>query len=396
MRKACVSISVAVLLCLSCGDDGGSGPVTPPSVPTGLAAEGSLGMIELTWDASSGGGLEGYNIYRSSDGTNFTVLNSTPVAGLTYEDTNVDDGVYYSYKITAVGDEESDYSSVVRQMHGTRLLASYDAGCELGEQALSPYVAEDSVKIDGGNLEIQSGIDLYALDNAVIDFVFDSDSPNRQILVSGLLRVEASTSAPAKFTAHRTDGPFVDGKGYSFVFFDEAVDYNPGDGTGTLIQNCYIENLNQGDSALLVRSCSPRFYNCKISSSKSTGGSYFTIRESTELTVENCFITRVVIKINTDLRGTAASITKNLCRDGYYSLYFFGSFGPGMVDPGQVAYNDFDGTRNGFYMFQVDEGEIPVGNNYWDGGLPEIVGGSGTPDFEPALDTPPTDCGPTW
>jgi hypothetical protein len=145
-----------------------------------------------------------------------------------------------------------------------------------------------------------------------------------------------------------------------------------------------------------VRSCSPRFYNCKISSNKATGGSYFTIRESTELIIENCSITRVVVKINTDLRGTGASISRNICRGGYYSLYFYGSYGPRMVDPGQVAFNDFDGTRNGFYMFQVDEGEIPVGNNYWDGGLPDIVGGSGTVDFEPILAEPPANCGPTW
>ena len=281
-------------------------------------------------------------------------------------------------------------------MHGTRLLPNYEAGCLLSGVALNPYVAEDSVKIGGGDLEIGSGISLYVLDNAVIDFVFDSETPNREIRVYGLLRVESSTSAPARFTAHRTDGPFEDGKGYSLMFFDETVDYIPADSSGTLIRNCYIENLNQGDGAMIVRSCSPRFYNCKISSSKATGGSYFTIRENTALTVERCSITKVVVKINTDLRGTAASITKNICRDGYYSLYFYGSYGPGMVDPGQVAYNDFDGTVHGFYMFLVDEGDIPLGNNYWDGGLPEVVGGAGTPDFEPTLAEPPADCGPTW
>jgi hypothetical protein len=104
----------------------------------------------------------------------------------------------------------------------------------------------------------------------------------------------------------------------------------------------------------------------------------------------------VVVKINTDLRDTGAFITRNVCRDGYYSIYFFGPFGPEMVDPDQVAYNDFDGTVNGLYLFQVDEGEIPLGNNYWDGGLPDIVGGVATVNFEPTLAEPPADCGPTW
>jgi hypothetical protein len=398
MRGVAIVLALAMLVCAGCGsDNGGSEPeANPPSVPTGVTAQGALDLITLAWSASSGGGLTGYNVYRSADGVGFTKLNTTPVAQLSYQDTDVDDGVYYAYKITAVGDAESDYSGVVRQMHGTRLLESYDAGCLLDAPALSPYVAEDSVKIAGGNLEIASGISLYVLDGAVVEFVFDSETPNREIRVYGLLRVEASPSAPATFTAHRTDGPFVDGTGYSLMFFDEAVDYNPGDGSGTLIQNCYIENLNQGDGALLVNSCSPRFFNCKLSSSKSTGGSYFTIRGSTNLTVEHCSITRVVVKINTDLRGTGASITRNLCRDGYYSIYFFGSYGPGMVDPGQVAYNDFDGTRNGLYLFQVDAGEIPLGNNYWDGGLPEIVGGAATVDFEPTLIEPPSGCGALW
>jgi hypothetical protein len=396
MRILGIGLLVAILLCLSCGDDGGSEPAKPPSVPTGLRAEGALSIIALTWDASTGGALTGYNVYRSTDGIAFAKLNDDPVTLLIYSDTDVDDGVYYSYKVTAVGDAESDYSGVVRQMHGTRLAASYDADCVLAAGALSPYVAEDSVKIAGGDLEIQTGASLYVLDDAVVDFVFDSETPNREIRVYGLLRVEASTASPAKFTAHRTDGPFVDGTGYSLMFFDETEDYNPADGSGTLIQNCYIENLNQGDGAMVVRSCSPRFYNCKISSSKSTGGSYFTIRENTSLTVERCSITKVVIKINTDLRSSGASITKNTCRDGYYSIYFYGSYGPGMVDPGQVAYNDFDGTVHGLYLFQVDAGEIPLGNNYWAGGLPEIVGGAATIDFEPELTAPPADCGPTW
>jgi hypothetical protein len=396
MRTVVVAFLAAMLFFNSCGDDGGSEPTKAPSVPTGLVAQGTLGMIALAWQASTGGGLTGYNVYRSPDGVSFFKLTDTPLAGQSYQDTSVDDGVYYSYKVTAVGNTESDYSDAVRQMHGTRLNASYEAGCVLQAGTLNPFVAEDSVKISDGNLEIQTGAELYVLDDAVVAFVFDSETPNREIRVYGLLRFESSPSAPAKFTAHRTDGPFVDGKGFALMFFDESVDYSPGDGSGTLIQNCYIENLNQGDGAMVVRSASPKFYNCKISSSKATGGSYFTIRESSAPIVEHCSIIKVVIKINTDLRGTAASIAKNICRDGYYSIYFFGSFGPEMVDPDQVAYNDFDGTRNGLYLFQVDEGEIPLGSNYWDGGLPDIVGGAATVNFEPVLAEPPADCGPTW
>ena len=397
MRHLAIVLVLAVMLCTGCGDDGGSDVTKPPAVPTGLMAEGSLGEIELTWTASSGGGLTGYNVYRSADGTNFTKLNDSPVAGLSYQDTDVDDGVYYSYKITAVGDAESDYSIVVRQMHGTRMLETYDSGCALNEEALNPYVAEDSVKIAGGELRLQPGINLYVLDNAVIDQEFDPQDPhNIGIIVRGLLRVAASPSAPAKFTAHRADEPLQDGQGYSLQFGDETIDYDPGDGTGTLIRNCYIENLEQGDGAIQTSACSPRFYNCRISSNKTTGGSYFTISSGGAPIIENCYIYRVTLTVRTDLLGTGALITKNTCRGGYYTFYFSDPAGPYVVDPGQIAYNDFDGDRNGLYMNQVDAGDIPMGNNYWDGGLPEIVGLAGTVVFEPTLATPPADCGPSW
>jgi hypothetical protein len=395
MRSLLVALSLAAVFVAACGGDGGSGPVAPPSVPTGLRAEGALGVITLAWDASSGTNLAGYNIYRSSGG-GFAKINASTVPGLTYQDTNVQTGVYYSYKITAVGGAESDYSSVVRQMHGTRLLGRYESDCVLEAGALSPFVAEDSVVIAGGDLEIQSGAALYVLDGAVVDFEFDSETSNRQVRVHGLLRFESSPATPAKVTANAVDGTNMDGKGYALMLYDDSIDYNAVDGSGTLIQNCYIESLNQGDGAVLVWSCSPRFYNCRISSSKSTGGSYFTIRPDSAPTVENCYIYRVVLTIRGDLRGTGALITRNTCRSGYYSIYFSGPAGPGMVDSGQVAYNDFDGTVNGLYLFQVDEGEIPLGNNYWDGGLPAVVGGAATVDFTPELAEPPADCGPTW
>ncbi len=396
MKNLAVVVIIAVMLCAGCGGDGGSDPITSPSVPTGLSAQGSLGKIELTWEASTGTGLKGYNVYRSADGTTFTMLNADPLDDLTYEDTDVDDGIYYSYSVTAVGNEESDYSSIVRQMHGTRLLASYDSGCMLESGGLNPFVAEDTITIAGGSLEVESGASLYILDSAVVDFVFETDGPNMDFDVNGLIRIAASPSAPARLTAHHADGVLDDGKGYALKFGDGTIDYNPGDGSGTLIQNCYIENLREGDGALRIYRCSPRFYNCRISSNKASGGSYFSIYTGSAPIIENCYIYRVTVTIAGDLRGTGALITKNILRGSYYTLYFAGPRGPSMIDSGQIAQNDLDGTVHGLYMFLVDEGDIPLGNNYWDGGVPSIVGGDGTPVFTPTLTEPPADCGPTW
>jgi hypothetical protein len=397
MRNVLIASACIALLLTGCGDDGGSDPVVPLSVPTGLSSAGSLGQIELTWEASTGTGLKGYNIYRSPDGVTFTRLNDQPVEDLLYTDTNVGDGVYYSYKITADNGEESDYSSVVRQMHGTRLDSRYESGCVLGAGDLSPFVVEDTVTVAGDDLQIQSGAELYVLDNAVIDMELATGSPPiMKIIVLGLLRVVSLPTAPATLTAHNADGALQDGTGLALEFGESAIDYDPADGSGTLLQNCLVENLSQGDGAFLVYSCSPRLYNCKITSNKASGGSYLSIYSGSAPIIEHCLITRHTIKIGTDLRGTDALITKNTCRGSYYSLYFFGHNGPGMIDEGQVVQNNFDGDRNGFYMFSVDEGDIPVGNNYWDGGLPDVVGGNGTPVFEPALEAPPADCGPTW
>jgi hypothetical protein len=392
-----VTVIIAMMLCAGCGNDNSTGP-TGPSIPDGLSATGSLHKIELAWSASSGGGLTGYNVYRSADGVTFTKLNASPLPDPTYQDTDVHDGVYYSYKVTATGNSESGFSGIVRSMHGTRLLGSYASGCVLPAGDLNPYVAEDSVKVVGGNLEIQHGASLYLLDGALIDMeVVDKDT-YRDILVMGLLRAVPSTSAPATLTAHKTGGAWADGEGFHVRFFNDCEDYNTADGSGTFLQNCSIEYLRESNSAILVSACSPRLHNCKISSNRITGGSYFEITDGGAPTIDHCYLTRIVLTIRTSLIGTGASITKNTCRDGYYSIYF--SYGSNaMVDGGQIANNNFDGTVNGLYLLNVAGSEnIPLGNNYWDGGVPTVVQNSTTitVDFAPTLAAPPADCGPTW
>src|SRR5512137_178347 len=93
----------------------------PPAAPTSLQSSGSLGQIALTWVASIGPGVTGYNVYRSTDGTNFTKITSTPIAASPYDDaiTPSGDGVIYYYRVTAVGSCESVYSNVTKNVHGT-------------------------------------------------------------------------------------------------------------------------------------------------------------------------------------------------------------------------------------------------------------------------------------
>ena len=59
-------------------------------------------MVSISWNASTSPVI-GYNVYRApAPGGPYTKLNSTPIATLKYEDTSVEAGHTYSYKVTAV------------------------------------------------------------------------------------------------------------------------------------------------------------------------------------------------------------------------------------------------------------------------------------------------------
>jgi fibronectin type 3 domain-containing protein len=77
-----------------------TGPCTPPTAPTVIAAPGN-GSVKLTWAAVSG--AVSYSIARSqTTGTGYTSLGSpTPVNATTFTDSNVTNGVTYYYVVTA-------------------------------------------------------------------------------------------------------------------------------------------------------------------------------------------------------------------------------------------------------------------------------------------------------
>ena len=390
---------ILALLIVGCGDDDDNGvsPVTGPSAPANLVTSGTYGNIQLNWDASSGGGLSGYYIYRGTDGTIFAKFDSTTIE-LEYDDMDVSDGVVYYYRVTAKGDAESGPSNTVRDIHGTRLSPTYAAGLIVAAGLLNPYVVEDTVVINGGNLVIQDGAELYVKDGAVLDIEY-IDINNRYFHVYGLLRVLATADSNATFTCHKTGGNLTTNEGFCLQFHDNAVDYDTLTDDGCLIQNTLINNLHYSNNAVYVGDCSPKFYNCKISANIITGGSYFEISGSAAPIIENCSINNIVLTIKTDFRGTQASIKKNICRDGYYTLYFSAQSNP-AVTLGQIANNDFDGNTDGIYLQAMTGGtNIPLGNNYWLGGTPTVILGpttSITVDFTPTLASPPADCGPTW
>lgn len=94
----------------------------PPGPPTGLYAEVDDGKIELRWKKNPEDDLAGYRIYRSTDGLNFS---KSPISGLDlvpyhyFEDTGLENGKTYYYRITAVDSafipNESNFSEIISE-----------------------------------------------------------------------------------------------------------------------------------------------------------------------------------------------------------------------------------------------------------------------------------------
>lgn len=101
-----------------------NGSVTIASNGTGASAVGLSGTgvapqvnhtVALNWGASSSS-VAGYNIYRSSvSGSSYAKINSSPVGGVSFTDSNVQTGQTYYYVATAVdaNGNESVYSNEV-------------------------------------------------------------------------------------------------------------------------------------------------------------------------------------------------------------------------------------------------------------------------------------------
>jgi hypothetical protein len=382
----------------ACGGD--STPATtasvPPSTPTNLAATGSRGNIHLSWTASTGD-VSGYNIYRSTDGVTFAEVNIAPVTGTSYDDTIASpagDGVFYYYKVTATGSDESAFSNMVKSIHGTRLSTNYPAGFTT-IAAASPYVAEGNVIVEGGDLTVATNTKLYVLDNITIDIV-----QGQAFTVNGLLRVLAATTTPATFTSHVAGGGALTGdQGFRLAIVN-AVDYATGGNSGTLIQNTRLSNLqsgNAGGQSVMISGCKPKLYNLHITASTNSAA---LMAVTSGAVIQNCRLTNIYASIWNNQTSTGFQMDHNIfttnVRD--YVLEFITSTAPPITD-GQIVNNTFDGPGQIDLSSLTGGGNIPLGNNYWPQGLPTTRlqnGADQIPVLTPALSSPAAGVGPTW
>jgi fibronectin type 3 domain-containing protein len=91
---------------------------SPQSVS--LSGTGTHDVI-LTWTPSATPGVTGYNVYRgtTSGAESATPVNSSPIAGTTYVDTNVKAGQAYYYVVTAISSNGITQSSDSNQASAT-------------------------------------------------------------------------------------------------------------------------------------------------------------------------------------------------------------------------------------------------------------------------------------
>jgi len=84
-----------------------------PPAPTSVTASPGDKQVSLSWTASSGFSVTGYNVYRSTtSGSGYVQVNPSSVSGTTYTDPGLTDGTTYYYVVTAISSQgESSYSN---------------------------------------------------------------------------------------------------------------------------------------------------------------------------------------------------------------------------------------------------------------------------------------------
>jgi fibronectin type 3 domain-containing protein len=124
-RLLLVLIAVFALTATGCGNDS-STPASPtldtapPAVPGGAAAWGQVGStskIHISWDANvTDADLAGYVLYRSeAPDLPFRPVSRNLVNGNAYEDTDVQQGHTYCYRVAA-RDASGNESGLSRQI----------------------------------------------------------------------------------------------------------------------------------------------------------------------------------------------------------------------------------------------------------------------------------------
>ena len=252
-------------------------------------------------------------------------------------------------------------------------------------------MVEGLVTIEGGTVTVNTGTKMYVVGNSTLDI----EQGNALYVHGGLFSTVCLTTEPATVTSHHVGGDLANAEGF-YLNFDGADD-------NSIIQNATIKNLVGNSSSFNIQNCSPIFTNSKLSANSSGGFGYMTFFNCPNLRFDHNTLDKMDLQFGSDFRATNIKFEFNRERGGYYCITFLYQSNP-VVSPGQIENNDFDGTRYAYNVNVTGTENIPVGNNYWNGGSgspptpPIILGEAATVtfDFSPTLEAAPTGCGPNW
>jgi fibronectin type 3 domain-containing protein len=119
------------------------------SAPTNLVADAGPRNIKLNWTASSSSGVNKYNVYKSTDGINYTLSSSSRNIFTTEE--SITPGVTYYFKVTAFDSLdlsydnyglESPFSNVVSAVPTNRIYVNRVTGNDQNNGSISNPVAK--------------------------------------------------------------------------------------------------------------------------------------------------------------------------------------------------------------------------------------------------------------
>lgn len=188
-----------------------SSDTTPPTAPSGLAAEAvSHNEIDLGWTAStdSGTGISGYRVYRRGPGeSTFTLLATTTGTGAgnsSYADLTVNPGSAYSYYVTAY-DGGNNVSS-----------ASNTAAASAPPGPIShtyTFTATGDATIQQANPTATGGTSSLAIDNAPVSDAlvkFAVTATSCDTLASATLTLKNKADSSVKGGDFYTTGPFTE------------------------------------------------------------------------------------------------------------------------------------------------------------------------------------------
>jgi hypothetical protein len=126
-----------------------------PEAPTALIADAGPRNVKLNWTASTSTGVNKYNVYKSTDGTNYTFLWST-INNYTTEET-ITPGVKYYYKVTAFDSLdlsydnyglESPYSNVISAIPSNRIYVNRITGNDANNGSIANPVAKLQIGVN--------------------------------------------------------------------------------------------------------------------------------------------------------------------------------------------------------------------------------------------------------